>query len=143
MSLYVLDAGIAVKWFIQEADTDLARKLLERYGRGYDQLIAPDLFVPECANVFWKRAERGDLTGQEAEDNLNDLLAMNLPLTPSSVLASKAFSLAQTYHRAVYDCLYLSLAIAKGCEFLTADERFFNSISSVFPQVQLLRNKKF
>ncbi len=143
MSLYVLDAGVAVKWFIQEADTDLARQLLERYNRGDDQLIAPDLLVPECANVFWKRAVRGDLTIPEAEDSLYDLLAMNLTLISSSILAPKALYLARTHHRAVYDCLYLSLAIAYSCELLTTDERFFNSISSAFPQVRLLRNKIF
>ncbi len=143
MSLYVLDAGIAIKWFIQEANTDLARKLLQRYERGYDQLIAPDLLIPECGNVLWKRAARGDLTAQEAEDNLNDLLAMNLSLTPSPVIVSKALSLAQIHNRTVYDCLYLSLAISQGCELLTADERFYNAMATTFPQVQLLRNKTF
>lgn len=143
MSLYVLDAGIAIKWFLQEAGTDLARKLLQRYERGYDQLIAPDLLIAECGNVFWKRAARGDLTTQEAEDSLNDLLAMNLSLTPSSVLAPKALSLAQIHDRTVYDCLYLSLAISQDCELLTADERFYNSMTTTFPQVQLLRNKTF
>lgn len=143
MSLYVLDAGVAVKWFIQETDTASARKLLHRYVRGDDQLIAPDLLIPECGNVFWKRATRGDLTAQEAENSLQDLLGMNLPLTPSSALIPQAFSLAQTYHQAVYDCLYLSLAITQNCELMTADERFFKSLFRTFPQIQLLRLQTF
>ena len=143
MSLYVVDAGVAVKWFIPEPDSDLARQLLKGYERGDDQLIAPDFFIAECANVFWKRADRGDLTKQEATDNLNDLLSLNLSLSPSSILAPTALLLSQTHRRAVYDCLYLSLALSNKCEFLTADERFYNSMAVAYPQVQLLRNKIF
>src|SRR5690242_5836406 len=111
MSLYVVDAGIAVKWFILEPDSERATRLLENYNKGTDDLVAPDLLIPETANVFWKRAERGDITSQEAEDNLRDLLALNLPLTASSLLAAKALVLAQAHHRAVYDCLYLALSV--------------------------------
>ncbi|MDX2044745.1 MAG: type II toxin-antitoxin system VapC family toxin [Acidobacteriota bacterium] len=143
MSLYVLDAGVAIKWFIREDDSVLALKLLQRYERGDDQLIAPDLLIPECGNVLWKRSARGDLTAQEAVDSLNDLLGLNFPLTPSSTLVRHALSVAQTYRQAVYDCLYLSLAITQNCQLLTADERFFKSLSSTFPQIQLLRRQSF
>lgn len=46
MSLYVIDAGIAVKWFIPEPDSDKARQLLEHYNQGADDLVAPDLIIP-------------------------------------------------------------------------------------------------
>ncbi|PYV32310.1 MAG: hypothetical protein DMG09_24485, partial [Acidobacteria bacterium] len=32
---------------------------------------------PETATVFWRRVERGDITAQEAEDNLSDCLSLN------------------------------------------------------------------
>ena len=143
MSLYVVDAGVAVKWFIPEPDSGLARQSLKRYERGDDLLIAPDFFIAECANVFWKRADRGDLTKQEAADNLNDLLSLNLSLSPSSTLAPAALLLSQTHRKAVYDCLYLALALANGCEFLTADERLYYSMATTYPQIQLLRHKTF
>ena len=31
MNLYVIDAGIAVKWFLSETHSDKARQLLEQY----------------------------------------------------------------------------------------------------------------
>lgn len=143
MSLYVIDAGIAVKWFIPEPDSDRAMRFLENYNQGADDLVAPDLIVPEVANVFWKRAQRGDIAANEAEDNLRDLLALNLHLTPSSSLASKALMLAQAHQRAVYDCLYLALALDLACDLITSDERLCNAVGAAFPQLRLLRAMSF
>lgn len=140
MSLYVIDAGIAVKWFLTETDSDKARRLLEQYQRQIIELTAPDLLIAEATNVFWKRAARGDLTAQEAADNLQDLLAINLPLVPVASLAPGALSIAQKYNRSAYDCLYLALALDHSCEFVTGDERLFNAIGGQFPQVRLLRD---
>lgn len=140
MSLYVIDAGVAVKWFIEEPDSEQAKKLLTNYLRWIDDLIAPDLIIAEVANVFWKRVVRGDLTAVEAEDSLTDLLLLNVPLISSALLASKALLLAQDHKRSVYDCLYLTLALERGCRCVTSDERLHNAIGQVFPQLVLLRD---
>jgi predicted nucleic acid-binding protein len=140
MSLYVIDAGVAAKWFIEEPDSEQAKKLLTNYFRWIDDLIAPDLIIAEVANVFWKRAARGDLTAKEAKDSLTDLLSLNVPLISSALLASKALLLAQDHQRSVYDCLYLTLALERGCNCITSDERLHNAIGQVFPQLILLRD---
>jgi predicted nucleic acid-binding protein len=143
MSRYVVDAGVAAKWFIPEPDSDKARRLLESYNQGADDLIAPDLIIAEAANVFWKRAGRGDITTHNAEDNLSDLLALNISLTGSSSLVRKALALAQTHRRSVYDCLYLALSLDQGCDLISSDERLYNAIGSAFPQLKLLRDCRF
>jgi predicted nucleic acid-binding protein len=97
---YVIDAGVAVKWF-PEADTAKARRLLELFHQGAADLTAPDLLIPEAANVFGKRADRNDITAQEAEDNLKDLLSINLPLVSSSSLAPPAMVMARLHRRSV------------------------------------------
>ncbi len=140
MNLYVIDAGIAVKWFLTEMHSDKARQLLEQFQQRAIELIAPELLVAESANIFWKRAARGDTTAQEAADSLQDLLAINLPLVPSTVLAVRALALAQTHHRSVYDSLYLALALERGCDLVTGDERLFNAVGNQFPQIRLLRD---
>src|SRR5438045_7747798 len=99
MSLYVIDAGVAVKWFIEEPDSEQAKRVLTNYSRWIDDLLAPDLIIAEVANVFWKRAVRGDLTAKEAKDSLTDLLSLNVPLISSALLASKALLLAQSHQR--------------------------------------------
>jgi len=53
--LYVIDAGVVVKWFIPKVDSNIAHQLLERNLQGVDAPVAPDLLIAECGNVFWRR----------------------------------------------------------------------------------------
>jgi predicted nucleic acid-binding protein len=52
--IVVVDASVAIKWFIQEPDRTAARLLLEPDKR----LLAPELLVAEVANAIWKRSSR-------------------------------------------------------------------------------------
>ena len=140
MTLYVIDAGIAVKWFLNEPLSEKALQLLKQFQQGAVELVAPELLIAEVANVFWKRAARGDLTKEEAADNLQDALAINLPLVPTAVLAKNALALAQRHNRSVYDSLYLALALARDCELATSDERLFNAIAGKFQCIRLLHH---
>ncbi|MGH9854639.1 MAG: type II toxin-antitoxin system VapC family toxin, partial [Blastocatellia bacterium] len=117
-----------------------ARRLLELFHQGAADLTAPDLLIAEAANVFWKRAARNDITAQEAEDNLKDLLSINLPLVSSSLLAPRALAIARAHRRSVYDCLYLALALDRSCDLVTTDERLANAVGAQFPQINLLRD---
>jgi predicted nucleic acid-binding protein len=136
----VIDAGVAVKWFISEEDSAIAHQLLTRYLQGMDTAIAPDLLVSECGNVFWRRCRQGDLTPEEANESLADLLTLNIPLVSASSLAQTSLQLALQHQRTMYDSLYLALAQERDCPLMTADERFFNAVGSQFPNLQWLRN---
>ena len=138
--VYVTDAGVVVKWFIPEVDSAQAHQLLERYLQGIDTPVAPDLLIAECGNVFWRRCRQGDITPEEATESLADLLTLQVPLVPATSLVQSALSLALQHQRTVYDALYLALAQERNCDLITADERFFNALSSQFPQLQLLRH---
>ncbi len=48
MKEFVIDASVAVKWVVQEAGTPDALALRKA------KLAAPDLIIPECANILWK-----------------------------------------------------------------------------------------
>jgi predicted nucleic acid-binding protein len=137
---YVIDAGVVVKWFIPEVDSALAHQLLTRYLHGIDTPVAPDLLISECANVLWRRCRQGDITPAEATESVADLLTLNVPLVPATSLVQSALQLALHHQRPVYDALYLALAQERQCALLTADERFFNALSSQFSSLQLLRN---
>ncbi|MEH2024315.1 type II toxin-antitoxin system VapC family toxin [Nostoc sp.] len=54
MRRYVLDASVAIKWFVLEVHSDKARRLLTS---NYTFLV-PDFFFAEVANVLWKRVRR-------------------------------------------------------------------------------------
>jgi predicted nucleic acid-binding protein len=138
--LYVIDANVAAKWFIPESDSSIAEQLLDRYTQGTDEFIAPDLIVSEVANVLWKRSLSGDIGVDQAFNSMEAFLSFGIPLTPSSDLAVRALEMAVRYRLPAYYMLYLVLAFDRGCDFITADTRFFNATSAAFPQVKLLSN---
>jgi predicted nucleic acid-binding protein len=51
----VIDASVALKWFIDEDGSDRAAALLD----GKELLIAPDLIVAEVCNAGWKAVRAG------------------------------------------------------------------------------------
>jgi predicted nucleic acid-binding protein len=56
VNAFVIDAGIAVKWVVEEDGTTEAFALHQKA-----KLLAPELLVAECANILWKKVERREL----------------------------------------------------------------------------------
>lgn len=84
-------------------------------------MFAPQLLVSEIGNVPWKKVQQQDLSAPKSEKAFS-LLLTNCPvlLDPESVSAP-ALGLATAHRRTYHDSLYLALAL--GCELLTADKR--------------------
>ena len=123
MSTLVIDASIAIKWVVEEGGTDLALAL-----RQQARLIAPDLLVPECANILWKKVQRKELTKDEALLAARLLQSAEIELVPTRALLEAAARLAIELDHPAYDCIYLALAVENECRFVTADERLVNKI---------------
>jgi predicted nucleic acid-binding protein len=133
---YIVDSSVAAKWVIPEADSDKALRLLDEFQQGLHELLAPDWLLPEVANVLGKAAVvRKVLTPKEAADGFAAVQGLALKLFPSAPLTAQALDLAMTHQRAVYDCLYLALAINEGGQLVTADQPIVNQLAAVFPFV--------
>ena len=61
MNRIVIDASVAIKWVVEQDGTPEALALPEKYS-----LSAPDLFIPEYANILWKKVRRRELEKNEA-----------------------------------------------------------------------------
>jgi predicted nucleic acid-binding protein len=120
----VIDASIAVKWVVEEEGTAEALAL-----RRKAKLIAPDLLVPECANIFWKKVQRKELTLDEADLAARLLQGADLELVPMRPLLDAATKLAVALDHPAYDCTYLALAIERDCRFITADGRLLRKLA--------------
>jgi predicted nucleic acid-binding protein len=120
----VVDASVAVKFLVREADNDKARRLLAIP----DPLIAPDWLLVEAANTFWKKVKRSELLIIHAERHMSDLPAFFETLYPSADMIGAALALSFRLRHPVYDCLYLALAIQEDCRLVTADEEFAAAI---------------
>jgi len=131
----VVDASVAVKWDLIEKDTDKARRLRDAYRQGQHELIAPDWFLAEVANILGKAAARKTITTAEARQGYQDVTRDAPVLWATVPLVDDAFDLALKHQRAVYDCLYLALALQEECRLVTADDAFVRQLQPVYPFV--------
>lgn len=136
----VIDASVAVKWFFTEADDEPYIResdlIFKNILSGGIRAIVPSLFFSECANVFWKACTLRGYSPDAASDALKNLLSIDFETLNDAEFIGNALSIAIAYNRPVYDCLYLSVANQLKVELITADEKFYNSLSGFFPNIR-------
>ena len=136
MSLLVIDASVAAKWFLPPAGEPLAaeaQKLLSAYATGRVRFAVPDLFWAECVNIFWKAVRQGRWTASAAHTAIKLLKQRRFPTASALEVLDEAFSIAATFDRSVYDSLYVALAVRLKAELVTADERLANALAAHLP----------
>lgn len=126
MKKLVVDASVAIKWFVPEIHSLAASRLLDTP----IYLCAPDLIGPEIGNTLWKKVHRDEITRQEASEILTTFESVGVEIYASAVLLAAAFEIATALDRTVYDSIYLALAMAQDCALVTADRKFYSSVTS-------------
>lgn len=122
----VVDASVAVKWFVAEELHEEAERLLDLG----DTLTAPDLIVPEVTNIVWKKTVLGQIDPSHAAIVAAAICNSPVILHPSSRLNERALEIALDLNHPVYDCLYIACAEAAGGTLITADRRLFSAAQS-------------
>lgn len=126
MKKLVVDASVAIKWFVPEIHSPAASRLLD----ATVHLCAPDLIGPEIGNTLWKKVRRDSISRQEASEILTTFESIGVEIYASAVLLAGAFEIAAALDRTVYDSIYLALAMAQDCALVTADRKFYSSVSA-------------
>lgn len=121
MPVLVVDACVAVKWLVREADTEKAVGLLEDVSNSF---IAPDIFRLEVVNAVLKQNRLGHLADNLLDRALLELDGVMPELVVSSDIMPLAISIARRVRHPIYDCLYLSLAEHRDATLITADQKF-------------------
>jgi predicted nucleic acid-binding protein len=132
---YAIDTSVAVKWVISEIDSDKAIRLRDGYKNGIHEVIAPDLFPTEIANVLMMAERRGRIAAGDALPFMQTILKNVPTLHQATPLLPRAIELAQTFRQTVYDCLYAALAERESCDMVSADDRFVNAVQPTLPFV--------
>jgi predicted nucleic acid-binding protein len=117
----VIDASVAVKWFVHEdAGRDAALALLDRIQADPRPYVVPELFFNEMLAVLCK------LLGEPSRiiDYVRALEQLGLErIGNGSQLLACAATLARTHRLSGYDAIYAASAQLIGGRWLTADER--------------------
>lgn len=126
---FVVDASVAIKWFVPEIHAESALRLLRE---GTD-LHAPELIQAEFGNILWKKCRAGEFDGEIAEEILAGFRRAPLVLHPHGSCLHAAWEIARKYGRTFYDSLYLALAMAEKAPMVTADRKFFDALAGTPP----------
>jgi predicted nucleic acid-binding protein len=116
---FVVDASVAIKWVVQEPDTPHALQLAAD-----NHLVAPDLMLAEFANVLSTKIRQGEFNLGSIDRAVEVLQSARIAFRPIESLLPMAIRLAHQLRHPAYDCFYLALAIAEGCQLITSDLRF-------------------
>lgn len=129
---YVVDASVGVKLFVPEEHSGKARQMLS------DETLAlhvPDLFFVECANVFWKKVQRGEYDMEDALRSIAAISIMDLQVTSTARLSQNALRIADSCRVSAYDACYAALSSGLGLPLLTADARLAVKLKETGHQV--------
>ena len=83
MKKFVVDASVAVKWFVPEIQSAAAERLLDPE----IVLSAPDLILSELGNTLWKKVRRLEITSHEAEEIVTAFDSVPVEIYPSRALS--------------------------------------------------------
>ncbi len=137
----VVDASLALKWVLSEADSNTAIALLQKWNIEKTEVIAPALFTYEATNILFRQVVIRKLTYDEAMILLTKLFAIGILLNfaQHKEISIRAMEISHRFGLpAAYDAHYLALAEHEKCEYWTADSRLCNAVRDKLPWVHQL-----
>ena len=126
----VVDANIALKWVLTEADSQVAQALLAEWKKKKLAVFVPALLPYEVTNILYREVRAGRITFDIARDGINLILrTVSLDFSRDSALNFRAMALANRFDLpATYGTHYLALAELKDCPLWTADTRMWRAV---------------
>ena len=137
--MIVVDASLAVKWFLPEPGAEAAAALLLEQ----DEIAGPDMLAVEVHATLVRGANMIKSNRVEAETAIQRFQAMIesgevtlIRSLPNQI--ERAASLAIDLGHPLKDCIYLALAMEMGCDLVTCDARFAEKAKGVWDRVRVL-----
>ncbi len=126
MSVFIVDASVAAKWFVEEEYGQAALAVLD----DSNQLHAPDFLLLEIDSIICKWTRRGVVTLAEGSDLREAFRRYPIQHHPFISFLDSAFAIANQTGQSVYDCLYVALAPLLKAKMVTADRRLHEGLKN-------------
>jgi len=134
----VVDASVAVKWYLNERGSDAAALLLQ----GEQPLFAPALIRIEVAGAITRHFREGKLSEKRARQAcqlwLEDLSAGVIKLLADETLFEAAQEMAFCLRHPLQDCLYLAVSEQLNGRLVTADEPLYKRARKQISSMEFL-----
>lgn len=119
MTEYVVDASVALKWFVPESNSDIAERLLS----SGVLLHAPRFLALETTNAAWKNWRKKLVDRSVVESVGNRLAGLVDVWHADEDLYDEAVAMSLSLAHPIFDCIYLAAAKRLGGIVVTADKR--------------------
>lgn len=140
--MIVVDASVAVKWFIPEAGDLAAQEVLDNA----QKLIAPALIRLEVAGGILRHYRSKTISESEARAACAEWSAMLsegvIHLVPDAELFEAALPVAFKCGLKIPDCLYIAAGKVMNAPLITADKPLHDRGLTVHRQIVLLGTSK-
>jgi predicted nucleic acid-binding protein len=125
---FVLDASVALRWFVDQPGSDEAAAWLRRFADDPELFVGPDLLRFEVHGGLARlQAARDADWAPTAFARFDRLGIRTLPTT--APLFARALNLSRELSVAGYDAVYLAHAEALSVPWLTADRRVLRRLA--------------
>lgn len=132
----IVDANLAVYWFVETPLTKSASVLLER-----SDLVAPGVIEIEVVHSLAKYVRGGLITAVQLRNAMIEVRNAISQFIADRQLLNAATEIALARGHPVYDCLYLALALDRREPLATADRRLAVLAQSLGIETTLIEPK--
>ena len=139
MTRFVLDASVALRWFLANPVPAYANRV-KRLMLSGARAVVPALWHLEMANGLGVAERRGIVTAADVDQSLTDierLLGQAVDSDTAPIWVRQALTTARTFRLSAYDAVYLDVARRERLALATLDEALRAAASQA--GVKLLR----
>jgi predicted nucleic acid-binding protein len=136
----VVDASVVSKWLFRGEDLRAkAKDLIADFTKRKTLLIAPRMIIYEVESNIQIKFVKGIINLREANASVDKFRKVGITIEEPALLVEKAREIARlTRQERIYDSLYAALAELQGCDFWTADRKFYEAATKQFASVRFL-----
>ncbi len=120
MTGYILDASVAVAWYLPETFSKEARRYRERLAREEIRCVVPGLHFWEVGNVLRTYVRRREIDADLCRDIFD--LHLDAGLEVAEPDRRRALEVALDFDATLYDAIYIALALDSDLPLLTAEK---------------------
>jgi predicted nucleic acid-binding protein len=137
MPIAVIDASVIGRWLLPSEERSPGAEILrDDFLAGRITLVAPRVLRDETTSMIWNAVRDGRLSPDEASKVLRRSKALDIVCVSATHADLATLSLANDLRHSPYDCSYLWVALALGCNLYTADKRFVHVAQREYPCVR-------